>query len=150
MATPVPQTTNRTSAPAPLPEGYTRIPKAESRVYYSRSSGGLHLHVNVGEQVMGPKGPVNFGEKIVQFHPLNPTEAGGQPYGRFETSDQETIDFLERRIVETGDVMTAAQFAAVQQTPDDKTRTIEDQNRLIADLKKKNEELATQASEGRK
>ncbi len=133
-----------------LPEGYTRIPKAEARIYYSRSSGGLQLHVNVGEQIMGPKGPMNFGEKIASFHPLNPTEAGGQPWGRLETADSEVIEYLEKRIVEVGDVMSATEFASLQQTPADKTRTIEDQNRLIADLQRKLDEANAQSAEGRK
>lgn len=91
---------------------------------------------------------IKTGEKIIQFSPrmTGPglSRAGGVRYdgfGTYVTSDPELIAYLSKREVEVGDVFGPERYrelvTPVEQKMADKDRTIEDQNRLIADLKAK-------------
>lgn len=114
----------------------------ESKTFYSRSQ-GLAIHINKGERVMVQGELERIGEKLVEFMPL-----GAGEYGSLSTDDPEVIAKLEARAaIPNSDVMTAQQFneqlvpdrqkvEALRDVNDRQSRQIEEQNRIIQDLKR--------------
>lgn len=105
--------------------------KMEEVTFYSRSC-NLCISANKGRVLMQEGQAVRVDEKIIQFWDQ------GDGFGRFATDDPELIGFLNRRIEETGDVMTAMEYNRTS-TPVEirlaaKDRELEEANRLIRDL----------------
>jgi hypothetical protein len=80
------------------------------------------------------------GEKIIEFQPM-----GQDRYGRYTTSDQQVIDYLEWRRANIGDIMTAEEYAK-EVTPkeiqiSDLQRKLDQANSLLAELQKQGKEL---------
>lgn len=113
-----------------------------SKTFYSRSQ-GLAIHINKGERVMVQGELERIGEKLIEFMPL-----GAGEYGSLITDDPEVIAKLEARAaVPNSDVMTAQQFneqlvpdrekvEALRDVNDQQSRQLEEQNRIIQDLKR--------------
>ncbi len=112
----------------------------EPKTFYSRSK-GLALHANKGRRVLVDGQLERVGEIIVEFTECDPQ------FGSYTTDDPEVIAFLEARRLKHGDVMTVTEYNDAI-LPDDKkidglrnenahqSRVIEEQNRLIAQLRK--------------
>ena len=80
------------------------------------------------------------GEKLIEFSPrINGGGTHTDKWGQFTTSDPVLIAFLDKRVEEVGDVFTVEQYREMSTPAEAKIsqreRTIEEQNRLIADLK---------------
>ena len=122
------------------------------RVFFSRSSNlmisppgmkGVLTDMGDGRKRM-------VGGVLIEFSPAIAagagTATGGSSYGTYRTSDPKVIAYMEERERALGDVFGAEKFRELMMAPhelnQEKNRVIEDQNRLIADLKK---QILTQA-----
>lgn len=120
----------------------------EPKTYYSRGS-HFSIVVSAGRTALLEGGVVGrVEEKLVEFGPV------GDGHGILVTDDPDTIAVLDRKVKQAdGDVMTPEQYFE-RTTPPEKrvtelkgenarlaellaetTRKLEDQNRLLADLK---------------
>lgn len=113
---------------------------AEPKTYYSRSK-GLALHPAIGDRVIVQGEVKRIGEKIIEFQECDPE------FGCFTTDDPQVIEFLEKRILKEGDVMSveaynnailpdAQKIETLRNQNTEQSRLIEEQNRIIAELKR--------------
>lgn len=112
----------------------------EPRTYYSRSQ-GLVLHPSKGERVMVDGQLERINEVVVEFQQCDPE------FGSYTTDDPKVIAFMEKRIETVKDVMNVEQYNdailpdnfkidMLRQENTNQSRLIEEQNRLIAELKR--------------
>jgi hypothetical protein len=116
-----------------------RVP---SRTYYSRAT-GLVVRITKGDRVRVGEQLQRVNEKIIQFQPF-----GAGEFGMLIADDPEVIAKMEERAALPGsDVMTAEQFNeqlipaaqkvdALRNENDQQNRTIQEQNRIIAELQR--------------
>lgn len=109
------------------------------RTFYS-TAGALTIHMSAGKQVMHEGQLQRMGERIIEFH-----SSGAETYGRFVTSDPDEIAFLDRRMLEVGDVFGPEEYgrrtipaevraSAAEQLVETQQREIGNLNRILADL----------------
>jgi len=109
------------------------------RTFYS-ASGNLLIHMDPGKIVMQEGQVSRIGERFIQFRTF-----GADPHGQYTTSDPGEIDFLERRMLEQGDVFGPEEYARrtipaevratqARQQLEEANREIGNLNRLLADL----------------
>lgn len=108
--------------------------------FYSECA-GLTIAREHGEYKMVGGQNVRVGEKFSVFSPMGKSVKVGdkvKSFGQLVTSDPEEIEYLERRAVEMGDIMTAEQFSAAitspQQSLDEKDRTIQQLQSQLAEV----------------
>lgn len=105
------------------------------QVFYSRTAGLAFQPPELkGKIIDTPSGKARVDEKIVQFTPM-----GNTAWGMCSTSDPEIIAVLDKRRIETGDVMNQAEYLEASMSPDQKIaalkREVTSANRLLDILK---------------
>lgn len=104
----------------------------------------LYIAWNTGKIVMGENGQATrVGERAIQFR--NPAKS---KFGSFTTSDADEIAYLENRSKTVGDVLDEEQYikaaTPVEQRADEATRKLEENNKLLADLRAREQEYLAQ------
>lgn len=114
--------------------------EVEPKSYYSTSK-GLVIRATKGERVVIEGELQRINEKIICFQAIN------DEHGGYTTSDPDEIRVLDARVRDIKDVMNAEQYndfiipdplkvSQLRQTNDQQSRQIEEQNRIIADLRR--------------
>lgn len=103
----------------------------ESRTFYSKSR-GLLICADPGKMIQMDGETKRVGEKRIEFRPVG-------DFGIFQTTDPELIAYLDKRIVDVGDVFGPAEYqkriVPPEMRADALERELQDANRLIAQLK---------------
>jgi len=80
---------------------------------------------------------------FVRFTPMGSAPVNGQKFGYFTTDDPEIIEYLEKRIAQSTDVISDEEFNRRMTPPEVREKTLEEQNRaLVAEKNRLLEQLA--------
>lgn len=113
--------------------------KVEPKSFFSPSA-GLTLNYKPGHHAIVDGKMTFINDKHIAFVPLGSADA----YGHYRTNDPDEIAYLEKRIVECGDVFDSAEYnkriVPTNVQFQDAQRTIEIQNKLIEKLKAQQDE----------
>lgn len=119
----------------------------EQQTFYSPRR-GLIITMSTGEMAIGEDGKARrYGERHIQFR------SNGDQFGAYSTSKEDEIEFLKDRAknIRPKDVYTLAEYRdsliSAEQKADNASRVLEEQNKLLADLRRETEELKRQLEE---
>lgn len=110
--------------------------KSEGKHYFSRAQ-GLFLSLRVGKKELVDGEVRETGARYAQFSPI------GDGFGRFFTSDPETIELMDERVAEVGDVFGPDEYQK-RSIPAEKRNEL-----LERELVQKNELIAKLTRDGK-